>query len=189
MSYATPGSAPSQPPRSRPGTVTAATWLLLLVAALFIVEFIATVAVSGTISDVYREAYQGYEELEGTEGVQTASVVGAAALRLLLAIVLVVTAIFNHRGSNPSRIVTWVVGGIALCCAGLGLALGALLSGVQMDETQGPDPAEVQRMLEAALPDWYNPLTVTTMLISLPALIVALILLALPPSKIGRAHV
>jgi hypothetical protein len=183
MSYVMPGQGPAAP-RRRPGTVTAATWLLLLAALLFVVSGIATLAVSGTLADVYREAYEGYDELEGVAGTLAASDIAVAALRLLFGLGYGVLALFNHRGSNPSRIVTWVAGGLALCCAGAALVSAALLSGVQMEPGQGPDPDEVARMVDAALPDWYTPLTNVATLVMLPALIAVLILLALPPSNV-----
>jgi hypothetical protein len=51
------------------------------------------------------------------------------------------------------------------------------------NNANGPDPAEVQRRLEAGLPGWYNPITTTLSVISLLALLGALILLALPASN------
>lgn len=182
MSYAMPGQEPAARPR-RPGTVTAATWLLLLVALLFVVNGVATLAISGTLADVYREAYEGYEELEGVGGVVAASDIVVAAVQLLFGLGFGVLAMFNHRGSNSSRIVTWVAGGLSLCCAGAGLAGTALLAGVQVEPGAGPDPDEVQRMVDAALPDWYAPLSNVATLVMLPALIAVLILLALPPSN------
>jgi hypothetical protein len=175
---------PPGPPavRPRPTTVTASTWLLLLVAVLYVVSAVVTISTSGTVSDVYREAYAG-TELEGTEGVAAASTIGAGAFSLVFAVGFVVLALLNNRGKNPARIVTWVIGGIALCCGGIGLALSGVSGGFQMDTGDGPDPAEVQRMLEDALPEWYGPVTLTLAIVSIVALAVALLLLALPPSN------
>jgi hypothetical protein len=173
---------PTPAARVRPATVTAATWLLLLVAAISVVTFILTLATAGTVADVYRDAYAG-TDLEGTEGVATASTIGAGAVSLLFAIGFVVLALLDHRGNNPARIITWVLGGVALCCSGGGLALSGLAGGMQADTGGGPDPAEVQRMLEDALPGWYGPLSLILSIASVLALAVALILLALPPSN------
>jgi hypothetical protein len=163
-------------------TVTAATWLLLLIAALLAASFVLAIVTAGTVTDVYREAYRG-TDLEGTEGLAGAGAIGAGAVSLLLAIGLAVLAVLDHRGKNPARIATWVVGGIALCCTGIGLALSGLSGGMQFDTTDGPDPAEVQRMLEAALPSWYGAVSIAITILTIGALAVALLLLALPPSN------
>lgn len=46
-----------------------------------------------------------------------------------------------------------------------------------------PDQAEIQRMLEDRLPSWYTPVSTTISVLAMIALLVALILLALPPSN------
>lgn len=183
MSYPMPSQPQPGPSRARPGTVTASSWLLFLVAALYTASFVAALATLGTVMDVYRDAYEGTPE-EGTETFAAVTTVASASIFLLVAIGLVVLAILNNLGKNPARIVTWVVGGIALCCSGAGLALqGVLTSLPTPDDAEGPDPMEVQRAVEAALPDWYLTLSWVTSIGAILALIVALILLALPPSN------
>lgn len=179
MSYPTQPAA--QPAGVRPTTVTAATWLLIVVAALFVVNAIIAIATAGTVGDVYREAY---EDTEFTEGIGTITTFANAAFNLLLAAGFVVLALFNYRGKNPARIVTWVIGGLALCCTGASLAMTGMMDAVQPTEIEGvPDPSELQRMLNDALPGWYEPVTWAVTIISLLALLGALILLALPASN------
>lgn len=180
--FAAPPPPGSPEARPRPVTVTASTWLLLAVAALFVISAIMTVSTIGTVADVYREAYEG-TDLDGTEGIATASTIGGAVFNFVFGAGFVVLALLNHRGKNPSRIVTWVVGGIALCCSGVGLALSGVTGGMQVDSGDGPDPAEVQRMLEDALPSWYMPVTLVVTIGLILALATALLLLALPPSN------
>jgi hypothetical protein len=180
--FAAPPPPSGSPARTRPATVTAATWLLLLVAALAVVSVGMAVATAGTVADVYREAYRG-TELEGTEGVATAGTLGGAGFMVLLGIGLAVLAVLDYRGKNPARIVTWVIGGLTLCCSGAGLALSGVTSNMQFDAGEGPDPAEVQRMVEDALPGWYGPVSITVTVLTILALAVALLLLALPPSN------
>lgn len=173
---------PGPAPRVRPPAVTAATWLLLVVAVLLAASFVMAIATSGTVADVYEEAYAG-TELEGSEGAAVAGLIGGAALNLLFAIGFVVLALLNHRGKNPARIVTWVLGGVALCCVGVGLALSGITANLQVDTNGGPDPAEVQRMVEDALPGWYTPASLAVTIGVLVGIAAALILLALPPSN------
>lgn len=174
MSYATP----APPPQERPATVTIANWLLILVAALYALSFVLVISQVGTVNEIYREVFAG-TEVEGTEGILTATTVVASALFLLFAAGLVVLAILNNKGKNATRIVTWVLGGIALCCGGLGL----LASGLNMQTGDNFDQAELERLMAERLPGWYEPLSIATGIIEMLALIVALILLALPASN------
>lgn len=174
-------SDPTSPAaRVRPGSVTISSYLLYLVAVIGVIGAVAQLATIGTVSDIYRDAYEG-TSTEGAETFATASVVIAAVLGLLFSAGFVVLAIFNSRGKNASRIVTWVVGGIALCCTGFGIAGTALTSSMGASG-DGPDPAEIQDRINDELP-WSMPLSITTSVITLLALIAVLILLALPPSN------
>jgi hypothetical protein len=175
-------TSPAAP--ARPGTVTISSYLLYLYAALGVIGVILGLSVIGKTADVYREAYRG-TSAEGTEGFVTATSIIVAVIGLLFAIAFVILAIFNNRGKNPSRIVTWVLGGISLCCSGISLAGSALSGSMNFDSGQNdvPDAAEIQRRLEDALPSWYTPLSIAITVLSLLALLAALILLALPPSN------
>ncbi|MGW0435194.1 hypothetical protein ACWDV4_21975 [Micromonospora sp. NPDC003197] len=173
--------------RRRPGVVTVSSYLLFLVAGLQVLGLIMSFSVLGTITEVYDEAYAGTEMADMGNTIAIAGVVGGGIVNLLAAIGLVLLAIFNNMGKNGSRIATWVVGGIFACCAGFGLlgtaASNALTSDMTSGSTTEPDPAELQRMLDEALPGWYNPGTIAINLITLIALLVALILLALPAAN------
>jgi hypothetical protein len=179
--FATP-PPPAPASRIRPATVSAATWLLLLTAAILATSAVLAFTQVGTFADVYREAYAG-TDLEDAAGLAGAGPVVGGIVNLLFAVGFVLLALFNRRGSNPARVVTWVLGGIALCCTGGSLALTGLTSSIRMDTGDGPDPAEIDRMLEDALPDWYPPVSLTLTVVALLALVLALILLALPPSN------
>jgi hypothetical protein len=175
-------TSPAAP--ARPGTVTISSYLLYLYAALGVIGVIIGLSVIGKTSDVYREAYEG-TSAEGAEAFVTVTSVVVAVVGLLFAIAFVVLAIFNNRGKNASRIVTWVLGGISLCCSGVSLAGSAFSNSMNFDsgDNDVPDASEIQRRLDDALPSWYTPTSITITVISLLALLVALILLALPPSN------
>ena len=171
--------------RARPSSVTISSYLLFLVAALMVINAIASLATVSTTTDVYREAYAG-TAAAGTEGIVAGVTVGIAVLILLFAAGLVLLALFNNRGRNASRIATWVIGGIALCCTGVGLGGTAVGNNFNPGSTNTgnlPDPAEVQRRVEAELPSWVEPVSTITGVITLLALVGALFLLALPPSN------
>lgn len=178
----------STPARQRPSTVTISSYLLFLFLACQVISLIVTLSTIGKTRDVLRDAYSG-STAEGADQVANfvfAFALGAGILVLLLAVVLAVLAIFNNRGSNGSRITTWIVGGIMVCCTG-----GTVLNGVGGGSfTTGgngsgdmPSSQEVQRRLEEALPSWITPVSITLGVISLLALLAALILLALPKSN------
>ncbi|MET8083689.1 hypothetical protein [Micromonospora sp. NPDC005237] len=177
----------STPARQRPSTVTISSYLLFLFLACQVISLILTLSTIGKTRDVLRDAYSS-STAEGADQVANfvfAFALGAGILVLLLAVVLAVLAIFNNRGSNGSRITTWIVGGIMVCCTG-----GTVLNGVGGGFTTGgnsggdmPSSEEVQRRLEEALPSWIAPVTITLGVISLLALLAALILLALPKSN------
>ena len=181
MSYADPTqpSAPGAPP-ARPMVVTVADWLLWLAAALYIITSISTLAYTGTYSDVYEQAYAG-TEAEGGEAFAVGAVVATGVFFLLLGVAFAVLAMFNNQGRNGARITTWVLGGLALCCSGVGLLLSGLTSGMEGPEVEGgPDPAEVERLLTEELPGWIEPFNLVGSVVSVLALIAALVLLALP---------
>jgi hypothetical protein len=174
---------PGVPARVRPSTVTVSSYLLLATAALIVVSGILSLTTIGATTRVYRDVYAG-TKAQGTEGVLVAGSVISVVVSLLLAAGLVVLALLNNRGKNPARIVTWVVGGLNVCCSGFGLIGSAAASRLTLPSQPGmPDQAEIQRRLADALPSWFTPVSLVLGILSLLMLLVALVLLALPPSN------
>ncbi|MFC4016733.1 hypothetical protein ACFOW4_02075 [Micromonospora sp. GCM10011542] len=177
----------STPARQRPSVVTISSYLLFLFLACQVISLILTLATIGKTRDALREAYAG-STAEGADQIADfafAVGIGSGILLLLLAVVLAVLALLNNRGRNGARIATWIVGGIMVCCTG-----GTLLSGVAGNFTTGgntggdmPSGEEVQRRLDEVLPSWLTPVSILLGVISLIALITALILLALPKAN------
>jgi hypothetical protein len=176
-----PGAAPA--PKARPTVVTVATYLLFLVAFLELVDAIIGFSVYPKISDAIKDVYAG-TDVESAEGVISATTIIGAVINLLFAAGLAVLGILDGRGRNVARIITWVVGGLSLCCLGAGLGSSALVSSVNNDSsTGGPSSSEVQDRISAALPSWYEGTTVTVAVVSLLAMLAVIILLALPASN------
>jgi hypothetical protein len=171
---------PSPAERVRPATVTVASALLIVVAVVYVIGFVMSISIIGTMTEVFEEQFAG-TDAEGAEGVVAGVAVAFSAINLLIAIGLVVLAVLNNKGKNPARIVTWVLGGIGLCCAGFGL----LGSGVNTSfgGSGDVDQEQLEQRLEDALPSWYEPANLAVLVISILALAVALLLLALPPSN------
>ncbi|MFF0654875.1 hypothetical protein [Micromonospora tulbaghiae] len=172
------------PPRTRPGVVTLSSWLLILVAAIQVLNLIVALTVVGTIRDVLTEAYAG-TSAESAADIAYAFSIITAVVSLLIAAGLVVLALLNNRGKNGSRITTWVLGGILFCCTGGGLLTGLTGGMTGGGNTTGdmPSSEEIQRRLEDALPSWYTPVNLLLGLVALLALLAALILLALPQAN------
>ncbi|MFC8847110.1 MULTISPECIES: hypothetical protein [unclassified Micromonospora] len=175
----------STPSRTRPGIVTLSSYLLMLFALLQLLGLLTTIAVAGKLRKGFEDAFEG--TASGAEGLGTFVVgfaIGSAVLMLVLALVLVVLGIFNNRGSNGSRITTWVLGGILLCCVGGSLINGAAGSvGGPSAGGDAPSAEEIERSLTGALPSWYTPVSLLFGVVGLLAVLGALILLALPKAN------
>ncbi|NYT95393.1 hypothetical protein [Salinispora sp. H7-4] len=172
---------PHQPVRVRPGIVTISSYLLFFYAALALLDVVVALTHLGGTREVYKDAYAGTPQ-EGTEGAAVFIVAAMSVVGLLFAVGIVVLALLNNRGMNPARIITWVVGGIALCCVGVGLAFSAAGSVLETDVSGDVvSPEELNRRLDEVLPSWHEP--VLTGALGAIALLVALILLALPQSN------
>ena len=173
--------------RARPSTVTISSYLLYLVALLQVIGALVAFAIVGTYRKVFNEAFAGTEAEGAGNTIATVSLVIPVVLGVLLAAGLTVLAVFNNRGRNGSRITTWIVGGILFCCSGFGLlgsALGSTFDfGSGSTDPNVPDQAEIQRRLNDELPGWYGPVTITMAVLTVLALLGALILLALPASN------
>lgn len=179
---------PSTPARSRPGVVTISSYLLILFAVLQVIGLIITLATIGKIRDALQDAYADTsgETADAIGTVTYAIGIGAAVFSLLLAAALVVLALLNNRGKNGSRITTWVLGGIMICCSGGNLvsgAAGGFTGGAGGTSGDAPSPDEIQRRLDAALPGWFTPVNTLLGVIGVLALLAALILLALPKAN------
>ncbi len=185
MSYTVPPAAAA--PRPRPGTVTAASYLLYVAAAVEVVSAIVAVSTIGAQRKAMEQAYANYPELkDAVPGITVGIGIGTAVFALLFAAAFVVLGILDGKGKNPARIVTWVLGGLAVCCFGGGLLVNASGSSGMFgggNTTNAPDPAEVQRILNENLPSWYGPVRTALALLSLLSIIIAIILLAMPASN------
>ncbi|MEO3774482.1 hypothetical protein [Micromonospora sp. B9E7] len=175
----------SKPTPVRPGVVTISTYLVLLFAFTQLLSLIMVISVSGSIRQGFQDAYEGTEDVETIGTVAVAFAVASVAVLLVLALVLVVLAMFNNRGRNGTRITTWVVGGILVCCVGGSAISGAAGAspGASGGGANAPSGEEIQRSMSDALPSWYGPANTAVNIVGLLALLAALILLALPKSN------
>jgi hypothetical protein len=176
----------AQPPaqRSRPTVVTISTYLLYLVAALGVLGALTGLVIIGPLRDAFAKLYQG-TPAEGAEGFVVGAMVGVAVINLLISAGLVVLGIFNNQGRQGARITTWVIGGLTLCCRGVGSFGGFTPTTFNTAGTGNglPSAEAAQRDLEAAIPGWYTPVTVTLSVLAALAVLAVIVLLALPASN------
>jgi hypothetical protein len=178
-----PGPEQARPP----GTVRIASYLLYATAALQLISLVVTLATLSNLREAYDEAYAGTSMADTGDTVAVVVAVGGGVIALIIAIGMVVLGFLNLRGKNAARIVTWIIGGLFVLCCGIGTALGAATTGGASfgapNSGNAPDPVEVQKTIDAAMPGWHQP--VNTVLSVIPLLLVlgTLILLALPASN------
>lgn len=171
---------------TRPATVTLSVYLLWLAAAMQFVDGVAALATYEDTKHGYQNAYAG-TDMASQVHTLTLSIVSGAVLSLLLAAMLAALGGLTGRGNRVGRILVWTLGGMTLCCGVFGLSFGAFSKGVY-DSSRGTNPnlpsaGRVRDALNAAQPGWYGPLTTTAAIIGILAIVLAIILLALPASN------
>ena len=185
MSYTVPPAAAD--PRQRPGTVTAASYLLYIAAAVQVISAFVALSTMSAQRRAVDNAYADFPDLKDTvSNLTVGAIVVGAVVGLLLAAGFVTLGVLNGRGKNVARIITWVIGGLAVCCFGGGIALGATGAsnfGGGASTTNAPKPEDVQKAVNAELPSWYTGVTTLLGLIGLIAVLGAIVLLLLPPSN------
>ncbi|MFD0585780.1 hypothetical protein [Dactylosporangium darangshiense] len=95
-------------------------------------------------------------------------------MQIAAAGVLIGLARSNLRGLRSTRTTTWWLGGVMLCCPTVDA--GGSLAG----DSAPHDP--VQQRLQHMLPGWWEPADLVLVLLLVSSLLLALVLLALPPA-------
>jgi hypothetical protein len=178
------GATPTAP-TSRPSTVNTAVMLLYLYGALTLVGAGLWFANLGAFKDAYTTAFKNTDIADQAGTVATVTVAIAAGIPLLFGIAIVIFAIPTSKGKNWARIVSWVLGGIGICCGGSSLISSATGASFNMSGsgTNAPSQQDIQRAIDAAVPSWFTPALGAISILGLLALIAAVILLALPASN------
>jgi hypothetical protein len=178
--------SPTPAPRVRPSTVNIAVPLLYVAAGLEVLNAILALATYSDFKSAYAKAYAG-TSLAGQAGSATSTVIGGVVVSLVVAAIFVVLAILDGKGNRVGRILTWIFGGLALCCTGSSFALGTLAkTAYDANRKNNPDlPTydQLQDNINAAVPSWYTPVTIIIGIAVLLAAVTVIILLALPASR------
>jgi len=184
-------SGPVMPgPKPRPAVVTAGSVLILVgalaLAVLAIVEF--------SVLNAAGEALNALYTTPDTKGFGTAVALvffgGAAALDIIFAVTLGILGVFDLRGKRPARIMSWIVGGLALVCCGCGSAVYSGVGFETLPVTQGSNQAsdgptneQIADALLGALPSWFTGAVLGLVIVMIMTLLIGLILLSLPTSN------
>jgi serine/threonine-protein kinase len=169
-----------QPPRlpGPPVTLVLAS-LALVVSALGL--FVYCAATAAIIDDVDRiaELQYGWEYERDWRAVTVGSSWLTVGSLGLLALLFLLFALLNARGSRGSRAWTFVLGCLVLFCCGPCWWFASL-------DSLAADPTtreyEFRQQLSAEL-DWYGPLAGRSVVIAVGALLIALLLLMVPPTN------
>lgn len=184
MSFAVP-VAPAE--NRRPTIVSAAGYLLYLVAVVIVVNSILPLSSVGKVSDALRQAYANSTKVtpDQVSSFYRIETIGAVVIYVILAVGISILAAFDLRGKQVARIITWVIGGLGVLCLGCGLSLsGRISTSAGSTSSAGePDPQTVADMVKKAQPSWLVPTSRTLSVIAVLALIVVIILLTLPAAN------
>ncbi|MGC4865877.1 hypothetical protein ACLQ3B_10650 [Micromonospora sp. DT53] len=166
---------PVRPPRPR--TVALASLLLALAA----VAQLAALPLGYWHQDFFHTAARSFEATDGVAFAALGSTADLAAdlLTAVLAIGLLTLAAANVVGVNAARIASWASAPLLACCATVGAVrsprpLYSIYSAENMDR--------ITAMARDDMPNWLEPLLLTLGLGAPVAIVVALVLLALPPA-------
>jgi hypothetical protein len=166
----------------RPGVVTTAAALQLLVFVLTVLGLILSLVYADAMADAMRTELESQgapqdviDQAAGSSSNSLSLIIG-----VVLALVYAVLAFLNLKGSNGSRITTWVISGLMLLCSVIGLVATNLFSSVDTGDI------DINKMMEAgyeAVPGWYNAFSTVSTVLSIICYLAVVILLAMPASN------
>ncbi|WP_203825367.1 hypothetical protein [Actinoplanes palleronii] len=180
---------PTAPPPHRPITVTIASVLLFVVAAVQVVFAMIAFSTFDKAAPIYDDAYAGTDFESFGSALATLSVV-MIILYGIIAVGMVILGVFNLRGKQPARVITWIFSGVLMCCSVVLPYMAVILItrfAEAVDDGSGAQRLPTQRELDARLndvvPGWFSSVAVLFTLFALASLIVVIILLSVPASN------
>jgi fumarate reductase subunit C len=185
---------PPQPAgKVRPGSVTLAVWLQILLAVFLLAQTVVSFVYGPAAGDAAADALeaQGVAASDLPEGTSFEPGAGALAFNVVLAVGLCILAALNGAGKRPARIITWIVQPIMLVCTLAGLASTLFMTQflTYMFESSG-DPTletlDVEAIVDAvtgAYPAWTAVLSWGALALGLLGSLLVIILLAVPSAN------
>lgn len=188
-----PSPGDAQPPR-RPAVVTAAVIVMLVGAALGLINGIATTVATSQIVHDFRSRAASTDatpaQINNVARAVRWSYYSAATVTLVLAVIVVVLAVLLLRASKAARIITWVLIGISLCCGVCG-SIGTLARGSTSITAEGVSDATAKALLQAledSVPSWVGGVSTGLTGLQLLGYIAVAVLLALPAANAFFRH-
>ena len=181
MSFA----VPAQPARTRPAIVSAAAFSLFALAAFEVITVVLALLYAGKIEEGTKKALEntGQGSAGTSPGVAAGSTV-AVIFGFIIIVIAVVLGYLVSRGNQVGRVLTWVLGGIVLCCSVVGVGF-TLAASTFWQAARDQDPTlptwdQYQADVYSAVPSWYQPLTTVLGILGIIAIALPIILLMLP---------
>jgi hypothetical protein len=183
VSYAVPAS-PGE--KRRPAVVTAAGYLLFLVAAILIINALLPLPSLSKVLDATREAYANSTNPtpDAVASITRIAAIVGAIISVLFGVGFAILGALDLRGSRAARITTWVFAALGVLCTGCGLGSSGLSGRISTGTTaNGVDVKAATEHINAARPSWLTPTVAALSVIALLSLILVIILLALPAAN------
>lgn len=156
--------------------------LLALSAGAMVLYFGGTLRIVDTYIGVYENYFAGSADVtEAAEAAGTLSrLVAVSGLVTAALIVLLSLAVF--LGKRAARVWAQLLGAFLLCCCGPAIAAESLGNSIGSFALTPQEQSEIANDLAVALPDWYQRLAGSFVLVAMGALLLALLLLNTPPA-------
>lgn len=186
-----PAPPPQYPPpesKQRPGAVTAVVWMMYLTAISLIISGIGSFVIQGEVKEGVEQALQEEGQTITGEVQDTIDMtvlflfVIIATISLIWAAFYFILALTNSRGSQASRVLTWILAGITLLCCGLG-TLFEQTADFAVDDTAVDVEDQVADSVAEATPMWLSINEFVLMALTIAGSIAIIVLLALPASN------
>ncbi|MEU8299023.1 hypothetical protein AB0C04_17270 [Micromonospora sp. NPDC048909] len=152
-----------------------------LLLALSGLARLAQVAAEAAVQDTYLRAHERVGTPSAFAALPMMFLMGVGLLVALSAVTLLLLSLANLAGWNWTRVGTWALGGVTLMVAACGLALDLIPTGGASPDTTDWDA--VHAVAAQLMPGWAEPVGNISGLVASPALLCALVLLALPPAN------
>ncbi|MEU1396763.1 hypothetical protein ABZ403_11980 [Micromonospora zamorensis] len=184
----TTGNSTTEVTRRRmPTLVVVGSSLLLALSSLARLGQVAAEAVN---QDAYLTAHERVGAPSAFAALPMMFLMGVGLVVSLVALAILLLALVNLVGRNWTRIVTWIIGGVTLVVAGCWRAL-ALIPAPSGEVPEVTEWDSVKAVAGQLIPAWVEPVATVTGFVASPSLLVALVVLALPPANsfYRRRHV
>lgn len=190
-------SAPPPPateppaPKVRPGVVTLAVWLQILLGVFIIGQSIVS-ALYGADAQAAAEAElaaQGYSMADLPEGTTFESDATSWVVPIVAGVLVIVLGLLNGAGKRPARIITWVVQPLVLLCGGF-IAVSQLFAAdflqASIEASGGPEGIDTQSLIDAlagVYPAWTNVVFYGAFALATLGSLLVIVLLAVPAAN------